>query len=272
MTPPAAPGRPLQGRAVLVTRPAEQAAAFARRLEDEGARPILFPAIEIVDAADLGPLFGIIDRLDAFHLAIFISPSAVGKALNLVHARRTWPAALPVAAIGRGSARELERRGFRGVIVPSARFDSEALLGLPALTDVAGRRIVIFRGDGGRELLGDTLAARGAVVEYAECYRRTRPDADAGELLRVWVRGELDAVTVTSSEVLRNLYDMVGRLGQQMMRRTPLFAPHERIAAVARELGIATAVVTGAGDDGLIAGLRTHFAANTMTPPASSPP
>ena len=76
-------------------------------------------------------------------------------------------------------------------------------------------RVVIFRGDGGRELLGDVLSQRGAQIEYAECCRRQKPQADNGKLLYLWARNELHAITVTSSEVLHNLYDLVGKLGQQ---------------------------------------------------------
>jgi uroporphyrinogen-III synthase len=115
--------------------------------------------------------------------------------------------------------------------------------------------VVIFRGDGGRELLGDTLRERGATVDYVECYRRARPNADIEPLLKRWGRGEIDAVTVSSSEGLRNLYDMLGKLGQAWLRRTPLFAPHARIAENARALGCERVVETGPADEGLCAGL-----------------
>ena len=169
MSPPA-----LAGRRVVVTRPAGHAAHLAALIRAAGGEPVLFPVLEILDAEDLQPLLALVERLDTFDLALFVSANAVDKALALVLARRAWPAALRVATVGRGSARALERHGFAAVIAPSERFDSEALLDLPELKDVAGKRVVIFRGEGGRELLGDTLAARGATVEYAECYRRGR--------------------------------------------------------------------------------------------------
>ena len=233
---------------------------MAALIRAAGGEPVLFPVIEILDPEDVQPLFALIDRLDAFDLAIFVSANAVQKALDLVHARRVWPAGLRVATVGRGSERELHRHGFADVIAPRERFDSEALLDLPALQDVTGKRVVIFRGDGGRELLGDALAARGATVEYAECYRRRRPDADATPLLALLARHELDALSVTSSEGLANLYGMLGEAAWRWMRETPLFAPHERIAAAARVLGVQTVVLTGPGDEGLVAGLAAFFA------------
>jgi len=250
----------LAGRRVVVTRPAGQTAHIAALIRAAGGKPVLFPALEILDAEDLRPVLALIDRLEAFDLAIFVSANAVDKALDLVQARRAWPAGLRVATVGRGSERALQRRGFASVIAPTERFDSEALLDLPQLKDVQGKRVVIFRGDGGRELLGDTLAARGAAVEYAECYRRAPPKTDTAPLLALWERRELDAFTVTSSEGLANLYDMLGEAGRQWLKQTPLFAPHERIAAAARALGVQTVVLTGPGDEGLVAGLAAFFA------------
>jgi len=255
-----ASGGPLAGRGIVVTRPAHQAQPLAALIRAAGGNPILFPVLEILDAGDLKPLNELIDRLDDFDLAIFISPNAVNKAMNLITARRALPPGLKVAAIGRGSIRELRHFGVTDALVPPARFDSEALLELPALKDVAGKHVVIFRGDGGRELLGDTLTARGARVEYAECYRRGKPDLDTAPLMKAWARNELHAITVTSSEGLRNLFDMIGKLGQTWLRKTPLFAPHPRIAATARELGLAVVIETGPGDEGLIAQLEQYFA------------
>ena len=250
----------LAGRRVVVTRPAGQAAHMAALIRAAGGEPLLFPALEIFDVGDAPPLRALIERLESFDLAIFISANAVTKALALVRARRDWPPALRVATVGRGSERELERHGFAEVIAPSERFDSEGLLELPQLQQVAGKRVVIFRGEGGRELLGETLAARGAKVEYAECYRRGRPNTDPAPLLAQCARRGLDAFTVTSSEGLANLHAIMGEAGRQCLQNTPLFAPHERIAAAARALGVQTVVLTGPGDEGLVAGLAAFFA------------
>ena len=246
---------PLAGLGILVTRPAHQAEHLANLIRQAGAEPILFPALEIVDLPDLQPLQKLIERLDDYDLAIFISPNAVNKAMNLIRAKGHLPVKLRIAAIGKGSAKVLTLFGVKSVITPQQSFDSEALLDMPALRDVTDQRIVIFRGDGGRELLGDTLTARGAQVEYAECYRRQKPQADNGKLLYLWARNELHAITVTSSEVLRNLYDLVGKLGQQWLKKTPVFVPHIRIAQAAQELGLKQVIVTEAGDENMLASI-----------------
>jgi len=251
---------PLANRGIVVTRPAHQAVAFAELIRAAGGHPILFPVIEIAAIDDTRALNELIDRLEQFDRAIFVSPNAVYQAMTLINARRALPVQLTYAAVGRGSVRELGKFGVTGVVAP-ARFDSEALLALPQFADVAGRRVVIFRGVGGRDLLGEALTARGARVEYAECYRRVRPRADPSPLLEAWQANALDAVTVTSSESLQNFCALIGERGRAWLAKTPLFVPHARIAATARELALTAVVQTAQGDEGLLAGLQQWFAA-----------
>ncbi len=253
----AASRRPLAGKGVVVTRPVQQARELARLIEGAGATAILFPAIEIREVEDIGPFTRLVDRLEEFDLAVFISPNAIERAMRLIQARRKLPPQLKIAAIGGGSVKALERHGVTGVIAPQARYDSEALL---ERSEIAGaRRVVIFRGEGGREHLGDTLSARGAAVEYAECYRRVRPALDPSPLLRAWSGGGVHAVTATSSEGLRNFAGMIGVPGRERLQVTPVFVPHPRIAEAASTLEIRTVIVTGPGDDGVLDGLKAFF-------------
>ncbi len=254
-----APGARLRGRRIVVTRPAGQNESLAALIRAEGGEPIVFPALEILEPADARPLAAAADRLDAFDLAVFVSPSAVHKAMPVIRARRAWPAGLKAATVGRGSEQALRRYGVTEVIVPADRFDSEALLERPELADVAGRRIVVFRGDGGRELLGDALRSRGATVDYVECYRRGRPNADVSLLARAWERGEVDAVTISSRAGLRNLFDLLGEGGRERLQRTALFAPHPRIADSARALGCRRVIETAPGDEGIAAALAAFW-------------
>ena len=249
----------------MVTRPAHQAGELAAAIRAAGGNPILFPVLEIQDVQDQRPLLDLIVRLDQFDLAIFISPNAVSKAMNLIGKKwplQALPSGLKIATIGEGGVRELQKFGINEVITPTERFDSEALLALTELQQLAGKRVVIFRGEGGRELLGNTLVQRGATLEYAVCYRRSKPEVDARAvtaLLQAWARNQLHAITVTSSEGLRNLFGMLGEPGQPWLKQTPVFVPHERIAQVARELGLTKVIVTTSGDEGLLSGLREYF-------------
>lgn len=262
MSASALPGQSvLSGRHIVVTRPAGQAQGLASAIREHGGTPVLFSVLAISDVSQPQALRAMAERIDTFDLAVFVSPNAVDKALGIITARRGWPAHVAVATMGKSSERALQRFGVENVIAPHGRFDSEALLALPQLAPerMHGRRVVVFRGDGGRELLGETLAARGATIEYVTCYRRSRPDVDPAPLLDLWARDALDAVTVTSSEGLRNLFDMVGPTGQARLRTTPVFVPHERIAEEARRLGLRQVILTAPGDEGLVAGLVDHF-------------
>lgn len=249
----------LAGRRIVVTRPAGQATHLAQQLVALGAQPVLFPVLAISPVADTTPILDAAIRLDQYDWAVFVSPNAVEHALKVILAQRHWPASVRVATVGHSSEQALARHGIREVVAPQQRFDSEALLALPEFANVAGQRVVIFRGDGGRELFGDTLKARGAEVDYVTCYRRSKPTLDPAPLLKLWQEGRLDAVTVTSSEGLRNLYEMVGKLGQGWLRHTPTFVPHARIAEQARALGLHQVIETAPADAGLLAGLLEYF-------------
>jgi len=253
--------RSLEGRGIVVTRPAGQADALAALIEAQGGRALRFPAIEIEDL----PNWRLPD-LSGADVAVFVSPTAVQKAFAKLGA---WPQGVRAAGVGRGTRRELERHGLREVLAPEAGADSEALLALPEMHDVAGRRVVIFRGEGGREQLGETLAARGAQVETAECYRRVRPQADSGPLLEAWERNQVHAVTVSSTEGLDNLVELLGEAGRPHLALTPLFAAHERIAQHARQLGIHEVLVGGPGDAELVERLVAYFAPQM---PEAEPP
>ncbi len=252
---------PLQGIGILVTRPPEQAGELVKDLQALGARPILFPALAILPPRDAKPLRDVAGRLGQFHLAIFISPTAAQRGLAALGDMPAWPAALPVAAVGKGTAKVLRAWGFKEVLEPDAGADSEHLLALPQLRDMAGRHVIIFRGEGGREVLADTLRARGARVAYAECYRRGLPaEADPAPVLALFAAGGIQAVTAYSGETLDNLFLLLGPAGHGFLRGTPLFVPHPRIAERARQLGIHTVIDCQAGAGQLIPSLVKYFA------------
>ena len=244
-------------RTVLVTRPAQQAAALAQAIQTAGGSAYVFPALEI-EAVPPAALSEPLARLAGADSVIFISPNAAQFGMAAIRAGGSLPASTQRFAVGPGTARALAEQGVTDVITPDGQ-DSEALLALPQLHAVAGKRVVIVRGVGGRPLLADTLRARGATVDYLECYRRVRPEADATALLASWQAGGIDAVTVTSAETLHNLAAMLGDAGRPLLLHTPLFVPHEKIAEATRHFGIARVIATAGGDAGLVDGLINWF-------------
>jgi uroporphyrinogen-III synthase len=252
--------RPLSGRGIVITRPREHAPGLAERIRAAGGEPVLFPTIEILPPEDLAAVSAVIARLESFQIAIFISPTAALRGCAMVRTSRAWPAGLCVAAVGEGTARALGAEGFDDVMSPAGESDSEALAALPQLQDLRGRSVVVFRGQGGREWLRGALENRGARVEYAECYRRARPHSDPRRLLARWQSGGVEAVSITSSEGLANLLAMLGPTGGGYLRATPVFVPHPRIEAAARELEVRRIIVTGRGDERIVAEMAAFFA------------
>lgn len=249
----------LQGRSILVTRPAAQASGLAAQIRQAGGEPVLYPLLDIQPLPD-SALDVAWDALPQTSLAIFISPNAVAHSVVRLRARGAWPAQCRVAAVGQGTARALAEAGFQDVVFPPTQFDSEGLLALPELGahPMAGRRVLLFKGEGGRDLLGQTLRERGAEVVEVPCYRRHPPAQDPGPVQARLDASELDAVILSSSEAAAHLPAVFRDDQWAKARVIPVFVPHPRIAEAATSLGCACVVQTAAGDAGLMAGLRAY--------------
>jgi uroporphyrinogen-III synthase len=247
----------LGGRGVLVTRPRAQAAELSALIQSVGGRPILFPTLEILPPVDADLPRSLLTR--PWDIIIFISRNAVAGARDLAPDLQ-WLAGAQVAAVGKSTAKALQRLGHAPDLVPDERYDSESLLELPPLREVSGKRVLIVRGVGGRAHLGDTLSARGAAVAYAEVYRRVRPQVDAGLLMEDWHQS-LGFVTATSDEVLSNLLGMIPDAEQPWLKTLPLVVFSERGAGSAMELGFrVVAVAKAASDEAMVEALcRLHL-------------
>jgi len=261
MDAPRAAQGPLAGVGVIVTRPPRQSARFAERLATLGARPIVWPAIVILPPAEAAPLADVHARLHEFDIAIFVSANAVEYGAP---DPARWPGRVAVYAPGSGTAEALLAVGLPAAHVPTTSNDSEGLLALPGLTDVAGKRVVIFRGEEGRALLGETLRERGARVEYVACYRRAAPATGAQGLARLIVDGAAHALTLTSAEGMRNLLAALPGDAAARVARMPSFAQHPRIVAEARAAGL-DCHPSAPGDGGLLTTLLEWFARHPLT-------
>lgn len=246
----------LAGVGVLVTRPEHQAQHLCRLIEAEDGSAIGYPALDITPAPDRPAIRAAVGPIDRFGLVVFISANAVRFGGDLLGQRRD----LRIAAIGRSTAQALNAAGHRVAVTPSGGSDSEALLAAPELRHMAGQRVLIVRGRGGRELLGDTLASRGAEVVYAEVYERrpARPSKETqAELETLWRHGGVDAYTATSSELLEALVGIVTPRCRELMDSTALLTGASRVAERATRLGLGSPVILAAGpeDEALVEAL-----------------
>jgi len=246
----------LRGKKILVTRPAGQAEHLCDLIAQAGGIAIRLPALDILPVADAGSVDHICSRIGDYGIAVFISRNAVSYALPLLQERKNELARLQLVAAGPGTAAALRAAGLTSIVHGGAQADSEALLDLDVLQEdaVRNRRIIIFRGVGGRELLADTLRARGAEVDFAEVYRRAQPHYEKSLLDKVWLTEKPDLVVVTSSEALRNLLAILGPEHRVIMLATPLVVIGARMAGLARELGFSRqpVIAAAAGDEELV--------------------
>ena len=234
----------LAGYGVLVTRPIGQSAELADAITDAGGRAIRFPAIDIVgtSAGDVGSAFAALPQAD---IIVFVSRNAVAYGLRAIDTGNAL-----IAVVGPATKAAVEENGTRVDIVPEHGSDSEQLLAHPGLQDVAGKTIIIIRGEHGREKLAETLRSRGATIYYLPVYQRQLHCASAAELAALeqsWSNGEIDCVTVMSVETLRNLLQLLPATCRELLVETPLVAPSTRVIQPAEESipGISTILAPG---------------------------
>jgi uroporphyrinogen III methyltransferase/synthase len=268
----------VQRTTVVVTRPLGQSESLLSQLTAAGFDVYEFPLIDIGPVADAAPLRAALDELYApephrYALVVFVSPNAIDHAYRALAS--AWPANVPIGVVGPGSVAALARQGVSPpaytVISPpatseNARYDSEALyaaieqhFGADGLKD---KRVLIVRGDGGREWLADRLSEAGAKVEKVAAYQRIVPEPS----MRKWERvhellaGIPHAWLLTSSEGVRNLDELAREhlTADETLRlkRAALVTPHPRIAEAARQAGFDRITVSGAGDERIVQGLR----------------
>ncbi|MCK5718169.1 MAG: uroporphyrinogen-III synthase [Thiomargarita sp.] len=230
----------LTGLNILITRPAHQAEHLCQLISAEGGHPVRCPVIEIIDIADKNALHNCCDTKD---FAIFISTNAVEKTLFSLG---DFPQTLPIISVGKRTAETLKIWGLNARCA-APPFNSESVLALPELQEISGKQIVIFRGEGGRELLADTLRKRGAIVTYINVYRRiqpTIPDAIANT--------HIDIITVTSVESLHNFFNLFEE--KSWITTASLVVMSTRVYHKAEQMGlkIPLFVAPNASDEGLL--------------------
>ncbi len=259
---------PVAAPSVVVTRPAAQAADMLARLAALGRDALLFPLLEIHPLSDKTPLRTALAGLSDCALAAFVSPNAIDAVFaEFAGLSRSWPAHVPIAVMGEGSRQALAAHGVNdgNTVIHSphgARTDSETLLETLDLPALRGRKVMILRGESGRELLAGRLREAGALVIQVAAYRRCAPAFDDARQARLQaLLTRKNDWIVTSSEALRHLEQMARQLPMSdavaKMQQQRLFVPHARIAETAQAAGFLDVHLSASGDEALLGALQS---------------
>lgn len=244
---------------IAITRPVNQATKLTRLIQEAGGSTIPFPLIKIVALDDYSELQNTIANISNVDWLLFISTNAVQNGMpHLVE--QGLPDTIRFAAIGPNTAEALGNFGIKEVLIPSShqadgdtnkvRFDSESLLLLPEMHDMHGKKVMIVRGIGGREVLANTLKSRGAEVAFAECYRRINPQTNCDILVEAYANQRLQSIIITSSEAMRHLLYLADQA--DWLNNITICVNHARIAEQVEHMGLNVVVADSPGDEAMV--------------------
>jgi uroporphyrinogen-III synthase len=244
---------------VLVTRPAGQEQFLCDQLRQAGFDVVAIPTLAIealpINDVDVAALRAAADA----RFAIFISANAARHSQALIgKAWETWPSNLSAIAVGPKTAAALQVSGLPAATLPETVFHSEALLALPTLQQLNGDKVLLFRGEGGRTIIRETLSERGAQVLEWATYRRICPEDSRQPLAEYWRAAVPDFVICTSVESFSNLVHL---LGPVRVLQATMIAISERVATHIRQFGnVKVCVAAAATDEGFIETLKNNVA------------
>jgi uroporphyrinogen-III synthase len=268
----------LKDQRIIITRLQKQAEIWAAQLQALGASTDIVPVLELEPVADVDQIQAIknvVLDFDLYQKAIFVSQNAVDFALTWLE--NFWPQlpqGIQYFAVGETTARQLHNLGLPVTALGAAltgSMNSESLLQAPELQQVAGEKIVIFRGCGGRGKMAEVLRERGANVAYCELYTRTIPAQAADQLRTVlesaesWVTPPV--IALHSGESLQHLLHVLAKVqnndrnffSMDRLLDLRVLVPGQRVADIARSAGFTQIMVAeNATDQAMTSALLHH--------------
>ena len=241
--------QPLANIGVAITRPIDQAKNLTQLIQAAGGNIISFPLIKIAALDDYTAFDQVIADIASYDWILFISSNAVQNSMPRL-IKIGIPSRLQFAAIGPTTAETLNGFGINKVLIPKDRFDSESLLSLPKMQDMQGKKVMLVRGIGGRDVLANTLTQRGATVTFAECYQRINPQSNCDVLAQAFAKQQLQRIVVTSSEAMRYLLDMAANA--EWLKQVTICVNHARVAEQPLSIGLNVHIAHASGDEAML--------------------
>jgi uroporphyrinogen-III synthase len=232
----------LCGLRILNTRPQGQAQQLSQEITAAGGVAIECPALELA-ASDANWLDSL-PNLNQVHHAIFVSPNAVHYALSQLKQNNIrWPGQINTIAIGKGTAKALNSFEIQANDIPEIP-DSEHLLALETLEQLKNQIVLLFKGEGGRTLIEESLKARGAELFSLVVYQRKMPAIQPQLIYSLWHDDAVDIILFTSEQSMRNLFKMFAQESHDWLRHKPCLVISERLAREASLLGMKKIIIS----------------------------
>lgn len=230
----------LKDLSVLVTRPQAQAMPLTQLIEQAGGKSVVFPLIEIQPIPS--SQWSSTDWREV-DIMIFISRNAVQ------YFKQGYPSKLQkrqmLVAVGQGTAEAMQEQGYSVDVYPADGGGTENLLKCLDLHNLAHKKVAIVRGQGGRELLAESLRANGAEVRYIEVYKRQMPHPSSSQLATA---RDVDIVVATSIQSVSHLIILFAD-GLEAFFAKPLVVVSERIRQYALRQGFQQVKVSAQASD-----------------------
>lgn len=270
----------LSGQRVLITRPAHQQPPLITGLQARGAKTISLPLLAIT-APSRGDQADVLRRqllaLDSYELLVFISSNAVREGCKAIDDYwPQFPVGLDLLAIGPSTEALAEELTGQRVRSAAGGMTSEDLLELDSFTNIEGRRIGIFRGEGGRDFLAQQLRKRGAQVDYFDVYRREELNYEDTQVREALIESEPTLLTAMSGQTLQALRGLIDQLSEPQADKLltlPVIVPSQRVRDLAAEMGFENPIAApGADFDSLLQALVAAAAKESLIEAVSQAP
>ena len=227
-------------RRVLITRPQAKSAQLQTLLLSHQLYCLSYPLVQF--SVKIAPLAQ--QSLLEADIIIAVSENAVIFANQQIS---DWPETAQYFAVGKATQQQFSLLGISADSPENAT--SEGLLALSHLANVQNKRVVLLRGNGGREYLAQELDRRGARVEYVETYCRELVPVDHSDQVLQWQQAQINTIVVTSGEILQYLWDNIGEINRCWLKRLSLIVPSQRIVTIAENLGFQTIELSNGADN-----------------------